>query len=134
MQMKRMRRMQPGMTRGRGACVDVGDEGPVCAARTVRRIESIRGAVDRVENAENSLTSKRMWLALDARMGGPVRAPSLKSDVSVSLGHLEREEGTACVVHRAAAAGLGARNRVNQCASGCLAAGANASAGGALRL
>lgn len=99
MQMERMQRMQPGMTRGRGACVDVGDEGPVCAARAVRRVESIRGAVDRVENAEKSLTSKRMWLAraLDARMGGPVRAPSL---VAVSLGHLKREEVTACVVHR----------------------------------
>jgi hypothetical protein len=71
--------MQPGMTRGWGACVDVGDEDPVCAARAVRRIESIRGAVDRVENAENSLTSKRMWLALDAWMGGPVRAPSQPS-------------------------------------------------------
>lgn len=98
--------MQPGMTRGWGACVDVGDEDPVCAARAVRRIESIRGAVDRVENAENSLTSKRMWLALGAWMGGPVRvrAPSLPS---VSLGHLKMEEVTACVVHRAAAAGLG---------------------------
>ena len=131
MQMKRMQRMQPGMTRGWGACVDVGDEDPVCAARAVRRIESIRGAVDRVENAENSLTSKRMWLALGAWMGGPVRAPSLPS---VSLGHLKMEEVTACVVHRAAAAGLGTRNRVNQRASGCLAAGAIASAGGALRL
>ena len=72
---------------------------------------------------------------LDAWMGGPVRAPSLPS---ASLGHLKMEEVTACVVHRAAAAGLGTRNRVNQRASACLAAGAsagaNASAGGALRL